>query len=96
MKIEQIRDLAQQAAYLLPAAPMDNDALNWLSWRELVWDTAHRLSEIGGTALAQAGYAPSHDVDRGVVSAEDLLGLATQLYADIGPAGACELSRDHR
>ncbi|WP_216892324.1 hypothetical protein [Nocardia alni] len=92
MEIEQIRDLAQQAAGLLPAAPTNSDALNWLSWRELVWDTAQRIAEIGGATLARAGYAPTRDLDRGAVTPEELLGLATQLRADIGSAAACKIS----
>lgn len=77
MDIEEIRDLADHVAALLPDAPADGDTINWLGWRELVWDAARRLGEIAGDALDAAGFSPIDDANTTHVSSKEILGLAT-------------------
>lgn len=82
MEIQQIRNLAEQAADLFPDAPAHGDALSWLAWCELVWATAGRLCQLGGSALLTLDCPAPAELAGPRVSAAQLLGLAVQLRAE--------------
>jgi hypothetical protein len=70
----RIAELATQAAALLPRPPAD--AINYLAWRELVWETARRLADLAGHTALPAPERPAAHVTEIEGSAEHLLGLA--------------------
>lgn len=84
MDIERILELAERAAALLPEAPAPGDVLGWLGWRELVWDTAHRLGEIGAPVLEDLGLTGMDDANVTSVSATGLLRLAVLVHTNSG------------
>lgn len=84
MHIERIWELAAQAADLLPDAPEPGDVLSWLSWRELVWETAYRLGEIAAGVLTELGLTGEGEANTTSVSATQLLRLAVLLHTDSG------------
>lgn len=84
MEIERFLELAERAAELVPDAPEPGDVLGWLSWRELVWDTAHRLGEIGSGVLADLGLTGMDDANTTSVSATQLLRLAVLVHTNSG------------
>lgn len=84
MDTECFLDLAERAAELLPEAPGPGDLQGWLSWRELVWDTAHRLGEIGSAVLPGLGLTGMDDATTNTVSAVQLLRLAVLVRTNSG------------
>lgn len=84
MDTERILDLAERAAELLPEAPAPDDLQGWLSWRELIWDTAHRLAGIGSNALRDLGLTGMDDATTTTVSAVQLLRLAVLVHTNSG------------
>ncbi|MFV8054720.1 hypothetical protein [Mycobacterium sp. 48b] len=82
MDIERLWKLAEDAAGLLPEAPVSGGALHWMAWRELVWETARRLGEIGGSALPDL--ATGAVIDPNVTSVDpcQLMKLAAMLQRD--------------
>ena len=69
-----IAELATQAAALVPRPP--TDAINYLAWRELVWETARRLADLAGHTSVPAPARPAEPGAEIEGSAEHLLGLA--------------------
>lgn len=82
MDIESFWDLAARAAALLPPAPTSGSNLDWMSWRELVWETARRLGTIGRDVLTDLDIAGSDDCDTVVVDAMQLIRLAASLHRE--------------
>lgn len=80
MQIESIASLAESAASLLPGPP-PTDAVAYLDWRELVWDTAIRIAAIAGPGLACVAPSEPADVDQHV-SGTALLGLAALVWGE--------------
>lgn len=92
MDTERIWGLAVQAAELVPDAPAPDDVLGWLSWRELVWDTAYRLGEIASPAFTELGLTGMDDANTTSVSAIQLLRLAVMLHTNSGEVHASDLT----
>ncbi|MBK1787085.1 hypothetical protein [Prauserella cavernicola] len=92
MDIERIWKLARRAAEVLPGAPESGDVLSWLSWRELVWDTAYRLGEIGSAVIADLGLTGMDDANTTSVSATQLLRLAVLVHTNSGEVHASDLT----
>lgn len=92
MDTERIWNLAARAAELLPDAPNCHDALSWLSWRELVWDTAYRLGELASPVLTELGLTGMDDANTSSVSATQLLRLAVMLHTNTGEVHASDLT----
>lgn len=82
MDNERLWNLAERAAGLLPEAPDSGNALDWMSWRELVWETAERLGEIGGPTLEELHIDEPFDDDTVNVSATHLLQLSARLHRE--------------
>ncbi|MFE1801612.1 MULTISPECIES: hypothetical protein [unclassified Streptomyces] len=91
MDIKGIWELAERAADLLPGAPSPDDVLGWLSWRELVWDTAHRIGEIATPVLTELGLTGMDDANTTSVSATQLLRLAVLVHTNSGEVYASGL-----
>lgn len=92
MDIQSIWELADRAADLLPGAPDPGDVLGWMSWRELVWDTAYRLGELARPVLGGLGLSGSDDANATSVSAIQLLRLAVLLHTNSGEVHASDLT----
>ncbi|BBZ31213.1 hypothetical protein MMAD_55080 (plasmid) [Mycolicibacterium madagascariense] len=85
MDIESFWDLANCAADLLPDAPDTDDTLGWMSWRELVWETARRLGALGqhlGVDLRMLGVDDGVDSSAASVSADQLVAMGMMLHRD--------------
>ncbi|OCB22486.1 hypothetical protein [Mycobacterium intracellulare] len=90
MDIERLWSLAERAADLLPDAPGSDNVLDWMSWRELVWETAQRLGAAGGALIGAVDVPGTHEFDVNTVSALDLIQLSVKLQR----AAAVDLSAD--
>lgn len=60
-QVHQITELATQAAALIPEPPAD--ALSYVAWRELVWDTGRRLAELSRECPVHPALTPTDPSD---------------------------------
>lgn len=85
-QVDRVTALAHQAAELLPEAPPEGDIDGYLGWRELVWCTAVRLSDVAGPSLADRAVGLEQPSGDAPVTAQLLLDLACLVGQPAGEA----------